>query len=467
MLKPFIALFALIVLTLSPSAGAPTQDRSDQPPAQPVGPIPPVYYDSLLNGLQILIVERPDEPEVTIGFMINRGGAFDLAGREGTADLTARLVMRGSQPVADKPLAQQFQDLDVEADFSVTLDATRFLVQAPPKNLPQLFPVLAAILTRSEFPDADVAALKQQRLDELRQRPPSSLTLTDREFSRWVFARHPYARPLEGTPESIRSITAADIERHYRRFYQANNAMLTVVGNVSSQALMPLIRPTFGALRRGQPAPSTFTAPAKPNGIHIKVIDQADQADAHLRIGYLAVPRAHDDFIPLLLLNAALGGTNHSPLARLASAFAPERVTLASQLDAGALAGSFSISASAPSRLAPVVISALLKFVESIRTDGISPSDLAAAKSYLTANLPGRVRTNRQIVEQLQEIELYGLGRDYLHAFAQRVERVTPEQVKQAAAEYLSTTNLYIVVAGPAASLVEELKKLGTVEVVR
>jgi zinc protease len=312
-----------------------------------------------------------------------------------------------------------------------------------------------------------VAVLKQQRLDELRQRPSSPATLTDRELSRWVFARHPYARPLEGTMESIQSITAADIERHYRRFYLANNAVLTVVGNVSSPALMPLIRPTFGALRRGKPVPSTFTAPAKPNGIQIKVMDQADQTEAHVRIGYLAVPRAHDDFIPLLLLNSALGGTNNSPLARLASTFAPERVTLASQLDAEALAGSFSISASAPSRLAPAVVSTLLKRIESIRTDGINPSDLSTAKSYFTASVPGRLRTNRQIVEQLQEIELYGLGRDSIHAFAQRVERVTPEQIKQVAADYLSTTSLYLVVAGPAAQMVEELKKFGTVEVVK
>lgn len=465
MVKYLIITFALIAFSLHPGTGASVQGQLSQ--SSMSSPLPPVYYDSLLNGLQVLIVERPDEPEVTIGFMITRGSAFDLVGREGTADLTARLVMRGSQPVNNKPLAQQFQDLDVEADFSVTLDATRFIVHAPPRNLPLLFPVLAAILTRSEFPETEVATLKQQRLDELRQRPPSLTMLMDAELFRWVFARHPYARPPAGTGESIQNLTAADIERHYRRFYLANNAVLTVVGNVSSQALMPLIRPTFGALRRGQPVPSTFTAPAKPSGIHIKVIDRTDQTEAHLQLGYLTVPRHHEDFLPLLLLHSALNRVPDSPLARLANTLASERVTFASRLDAGALAGIFVFSASAPSRLVPTVASTLLKFIESLRSDGLPLSELTAAKLSLTASLSDRLRTNRQIVEQLQEVELYALGRDYLHTFAQRVQQVTPEQIKRVAATYFSTTDLYLVVAGPVAPIMEELKKLGMVEVVK
>ena len=92
---------------------------------------------------------------------------------------------------------------------------------------------------------------------------------------------------------------------------------------------------------------------------------------------------------------------------------------------------------------------------------------MTAAKSYFIENFPRQLRTSRQIVEQLQDIELYDLGRDYILSFDQRVERVTPEQIKKAAAEYLSTTNLYIVIAGPAAEMEEKLKSIGTVEGVK
>ncbi|MBI3951135.1 MAG: insulinase family protein [Acidobacteria bacterium] len=466
MFKQLIVGLILIACLVSLGVGSQARDQSSQSQPKPAGLIPPVYYDSLLNGLQILVVERPEQPEVTIGFMIKSGAAFDLVGREGATDLTAHMVLRKTQMVNDKPLAELFQDLNVSADVSVTWDATRFMFQAPARNLPQVFPVLAEILSRFTFPEGDLASLKQQRLAELRQRPVSPSDRTDLEFSRLVFARHPYARLVEGTVDSIEAITAADISRLHRRFYLANNAVLTVVGDVSSQTIMPLIRPTFGALRRGKIVPSTFTAPAKPTGIQVKVADQPNSKEAFIRLGYLVPSRASDEFTPLLLLNSALS-RKPSPLDRVASAFPPERVTLTSHLDARALAGSFSIAATTPSPLAPAVISSLLKFIDSIRSEGINHSDLAAAKSYVIGNFPGRLRTNRQIVEQLQDIELYGLGRDYVLVFDQRIERVTPEQVKKVVADFFPTTDLYIAVTGPATEMMEELKARGTVEVVK
>jgi zinc protease len=467
MFKPLVIYLILITVALSLGRGAQPQDQSSQLQAQAQSPIPPVYYDSLLNGLQIMIVERPDQSKVTIGFMIKSGAAFDLVGREGTADMTARLVLRGSQMVNDKSLTQQLQALDVEADSSVTWDATRFTFQSPARNLAHLLPILAEVLSRSTFPDSDIATVKQQRIDELRQRHLSPSALTAMELSRLVFARHPYARPVEGTVESIETITPTDMARHYRRFYLANNALLTVVGSVSAEAIMPLIRPTFGALRRGKIVPATFTAPARPNGIHIKIIDQADSPEAFIGLGYLTAARGSEDFIPLLLLNYALSGTNRSQLGRLVSLFAPEPVTLTSQLDSRALASSFSISATARGRLAPAVIAALLKLVESVRAEGVTPADLTAAKSFFIENRSTQLRTNRQIAQSLEEMELYGLGRDSIISFDQRIDKVTPEQIKKIAADYLSTTNLDLVIAGPSAEMADELKTIGTVEVVK
>ncbi|RMG50052.1 MAG: insulinase family protein [Acidobacteria bacterium] len=442
------------------------QDQS-HPPAASTDVLPPIYYDSLLNGLQILIVERPGDERVTIGFMIKSGAAFDLVKKEGTADLTARLIIHRARTINDKPLAEQFEQLKVRWGYSVTWDATRFWFDVPRQNLIHLFPLLAEIFSRPAFSEEALQALKRERSAELQRQRPSSAELARRIFYREVFAGHPYARPVEGTATSVENITLADIRRHFRRFYLANNAVLIVIGNVSSEAAMPIIRPTFGALLKGKLVPATFRAPERPKGIHITLVDRPKEPEAHLYMGHLAMPRSNEDFIPFLLLTHALGGTPQSQLARLTGVFAPAHVELSSQLEAYRLYGVFSIRARMPSQQVPVVVSTLLKFIENTRTNPITEYELIAAKNYFLEHFPERLRTPRDIIEQLEDIELYHLGRDYIHSYSRRIEGVTPEQIKRVAARYLSSTDLHIVVVGRAADMEAGLRRIGTLDIVK
>ncbi len=457
----------MLCLSLNPVIASALQQDQSHPPAASTDLLPPIYYDSLLNGLQILIVERPDDERVTIGFMIKSGAAFDLVSKEGTADLTARLILYRLRTIDNKPLAEQFEQLKVRSGLSVSWDATRFWFDAPRQNLVHLFPLLAEIFSRPAFSEEALHALKRERLAELRQRSLSPMERARRAFYRKVFAGHPYARPVEGTAASIENVTLADIRRHFRRFYLANNAVLLVIGNVSSEAAMPIIRPTFGALLKGKLVPATFRAPRRPQGIHITLIDQPKASEASLYMGHLAMPRSSEDFTPFLLLAHALGGTPQSQLARLTGVFAPARVELSSQLEAYRLYGVFSIRARAPSRQVPVVIATLLKFIENTRVNPITPYELVAAKNYFLDHFPERLQTPRDIIEQLEDIELYHLGRDYVHSYYRRIERVTPEQIKQVAARYLSSTDLHIVVVGRAADMEAGLRRIGVLDIVK
>ncbi|MCS6806631.1 MAG: pitrilysin family protein [Acidobacteriota bacterium] len=461
MMKNLVVGLILIASVVSPSLHAAGQDSSQTSQSQKSPPVPPVYFDSLLNGLQILIVERPGPSDAVIGFTIKKGSAFDLVGKEGSADLLARLVLRGSQTVNDRPLSQLFQELDTKADVLVTLDMTRFTFQTPVKNLPYVFPILAEILTRSVFPETDVTQVKQQRLAELRQANQSLLAQAQAECMKLIFARHPYARPVEGTAATYETITPADLSRHHRRFYLSNDSILTVVGNVSAQAVMQLIRPTFGAMRKGKVVPSTFVAPTPPTGIQIKLFDRPQMREAAICVGYLTRGRDADSYLPLVLLNQALVQL----LQQSANAFAPEQVTITNSLNIHRLAGAVTITANAPARLGPTVLTNLFKMLERARE--ISAPELSATKSSLATHVAAQVQTHRQLADQLQDIELYGLARDYIVAFQQRLDQITLQQVKNVASDILSTTNAHVVVIGPAAELAEPLKSVGTVELVK
>jgi zinc protease len=95
------------------------------------------------------------------------------------------------------------------------------------------------------------------------------------------------------------------------------------------------------------------------------------------------------------------------------------------------------------------------------------PEQVESAKNRLITSFTERLRTTEGAADVILDIELYGLGRDYMINYADRVRAVTPADVLQAAKTYLKPQAVAIVVRGPASQLEAPLKKLGAVTVMR
>src|SRR5262249_31356233 len=90
-----------------------------------------------------------------------------------------------------------------------------------------------------------------------------------------------------------------------------------------------------------------------------------------------------------------------------------------------------------------------------------SVEQLEAAKASISSRFSEHLQANP--ADALLDIELYGLGRDYLVNYLDRLSAITPADVQRAAKEVLQPQTNAIVVAGPAKLFDTELKKLGGV----
>jgi zinc protease len=60
-----------------------------------------------------------------------------------------------------------------------------------------------------------------------------------------------------------------------------------------------------------------------------------------------------------------------------------------------------------------------------------------------------RLETNNGLVRQILEIELYGLGWDYIQRYPEIVNRLTVEDVQRVARTYLHPDRFVLAIAGP------------------
>ena len=96
--------------------------------------------------------------------------------------------------------------------------------------------------------DAGVALARDSFRRYLLRSEKDPKSILGRQAREALFRNHPYARPENGTPDSIATITREDLAAHKQRVLARNNLTLGVVGAIAADEIAPLLDKAFGAL---------------------------------------------------------------------------------------------------------------------------------------------------------------------------------------------------------------------------
>src|SRR5215468_10516023 len=129
------------------------KDKDKNPPVPAV--IPPTPYsdvrrDSLLNGLQIITLERAADANVKCDLIIRAGSMFDLAGKSGMAALTQESLL-----AVNPQLKDEIESLQGKIDWGLDWDTTWFHIETPASGFDTVFEILGRLLVVENIrPDA-------------------------------------------------------------------------------------------------------------------------------------------------------------------------------------------------------------------------------------------------------------------------------------------------------------------------
>ncbi|HZM85903.1 MAG TPA: hypothetical protein VFF31_05025, partial [Blastocatellia bacterium] len=112
-------------------------------------------------------------------------------------------------------------------------------------------------------------------------------------------------------------------------------------------------------------------------------------------------------------------------------------------------------------------IDVLLETMAGMQTSPPTIDRVEAAKAKLIASMADRLKTTAGAAEVILDIETFGLGKDYVVTFADRVNAITPLDVQNAAQSYFKPKSVAIVIAGSAGRFEAPMKKVGTVTVLK
>ena len=438
-------------------------DRSHPPT---VGPppalkLPPLEKRTLSNGLQVWIIGVHKVPTVHLELTIRTGAASDPAQKFGLASLTADMLDEGAGSRNALELADAIDFLGAELSTTGSVDATYVDLQVPVARLADALPLMADVVARPTFPEAELKRLREERLASLLQVEDDPEQLIQSAFPRLVFgARHRYGTPVVGTATSLKAITVADLKTFHESQFRPSNAALMVAGDVTADAVVPMLERALGAWKgeAGGKAPPVAAAPQLTTR-RVYLIDKPDAAQSQIRIGWVGVARSTPDYFPLRVLNTILGEAFTSRLNNNLREVHGYAYGASSRFDMRSSPGAFYAAAGVQTDKTAESLKEFFNELTRIH-EPIDAEELTKAKNYLSLLMLRNFETGSSTANALAQAYVYDLPADYYTTYADRIRAVTSADVKRVADKYIQPDKFAVVIVGDRKTIEPGVKAL-------
>lgn len=399
------------------------------------------------QGISAWLVEDYAVPIVTIRFAFEGGSTQDPAGKEGLANLMTALFDEGAGTLDSEAFQIALDAAGAEMGFAADLDAIYGSMRMLADERDAALDLLKLAIEAPRFDQNPIDRMRAQVLSGIAADAQNPATAAQKLWNETLFGSHPYARPVEGTPQSLGTIQAKDLHALHRAVFARGNLHVAIVGAIDAASAAATLDLLFGGLPE-QPTLTPVEDVSPALGQDLAVDYPLPQTSIFM--AYPGIRHSDPDYFAAVVMNEILGGG--SVLSRLNAEVREKRgltygvsSALLNQQHADALMLMTSTRADRAAETLDIIKQVIARLV----AEGPSSAELASAKKYLIGSAPlQELSSSQAIAGTLVGLQLWDLGIDYLPGRAERLDAVTVEDVK-AVAERLLGAKPTILLLGP------------------
>ncbi|MDR2678212.1 MAG: insulinase family protein, partial [Zoogloeaceae bacterium] len=358
-------------------------------------------------GARVYFVASHELPILDVQLDFAAGPLFEPRDKAGLAGLTHALLDLGAGDLDETAISNHIAD--VGANLGGGLDQDRASIGlrtlSHPEKREAALNVLEKILGQPRFDAAIFERERTRSIAALKDALTRPDILSSRAFWAALYPDHPYGQLR--TPESLTAIRHEDLRAFWQGHYNAANATLTIVGDISRPEAEALALRLAAALPAGKPVLPP-APPTAPEGKIIRLSYPASQA--HIAVGMPAIARGDPDYFPLLVGNYTLGGGGF--VSRLMQEVREKRgyaYSVYSYFMPMKQSGPFEIGMQTKKEQAKEALEVTHRVLQEFLAQGPTPEELKAAKDNLIGSFPLRLDSNSKILDYVAMIGFYGL----------------------------------------------------------
>ena len=433
-------------------------DRSIQP--QP-GPAPAINFGTpkehqFKNGLTLMVVENHKLPQVSVSLRIDNPLSVE-GEKAGVSSLLSRMMGKGSKNVPK-------DEFEEEVDFMgarLSVNAGGGYANSLKRYFPRVFEMMADATLNPDFLAEEFQKEVAKTLEGLKSNEKDVKTAARRVENLLSYGKdHPYGEFI--SEESIKNVSLDDLPQLYQKNFHAQNAYITIVGDIDFKTAKKLTKKYFGKWSKGRVIPSSFPQPDNVSQTQIAFVEMPNAVQSEVSVlSTASVDRNTPDYYALTIANQILGGGGEA------------RLFLNLREDKGYTYGSYSrfntnhktksqlrAYAAVRNAVTDSAVVQLLYEINRMSKERVTEEELKLIKEKYAGSLIRSMEDPENIANFAYNTKTQNLPPHFYNELLKNIQKVSREDISRVSKKYFDPNLMLVVVTGKGSDILMPLENI-------
>jgi len=276
--------------------------------------LPQHFTKTLDNGMQIVVIPMDnDSGVITTDIYYKVGSRNEVMGKSGMAHMLEHLSFKSTEKLKEGEFDTIVKGRGGVNNASTGFDQTHYYIKTASKNLAMTLDLFSELMHNLKLTDKEFQKERDVVAEERRLRTDNNPMgyLYFRVFNTH-FTYHPYHWLPIGFMEDILSWKIEDIRDFYKRYYQPNNAILVVAGDIKPEEVFTEAGKYFGNIKNEHSIPKVTAVEPKVDGAKRAILNKESNKVDTLAITYAIPNYEHEDQVALSAISHILSSGKSS-----------------------------------------------------------------------------------------------------------------------------------------------------------
>jgi zinc protease len=269
--------------------------------------LPKYETKTLKNGLEIVVIPlHNDTNVVSTDIFYKVGSRNEVMGKTGIAHMLEHMNFKSTKNLPAGEFDKQVKSIGGVNNASTGFDYTHYYIKSSTDNLSTSIDLYAELMQNLNLKDEEFQPERDVVTEERRWRTDNSPLgyLYFRLFNN-AFLYHPYHWTPIGFMNDIITWELKDIQDFHKTYYQPNNAILMVTGDVDPKEVFKKAKKAFGKIKNNGPIPKVKFIEPEQDGAKRVMVHKESEVEL-LAITFHIPNFQHKDQITLSMISEIL-----------------------------------------------------------------------------------------------------------------------------------------------------------------
>ncbi len=265
---------------------------------------------TLRNGLRVITETIPSVRSVSMGVWVDVGSRHETDKVKGVSHLIEHMVFKGTKRRTAKQIASDLESIGGNLNAFTSREQTCFTARVLDEYIDTALDVLSDITCHATMTPTNIKREKMVIIEEIKESVDNPSDQIHDIFAKTYWDDDPLGTPIMGSVETIKNMSRKNIVNYLKSNYRTGSIVIVATGAINHDKFLKKVRKYF-SFESGK---AIEAMPPTRNETKKKIIEQLDNNQTHLAIGFPGVSYSDKNRMASIALSTYLGGGMSSVL---------------------------------------------------------------------------------------------------------------------------------------------------------